>query len=220
MARKSVLMAMTVALPIAFLTTVGSGVAWAPTPPPPPVTFVGNISCNLQGTITITPAANNVNFGTYVVKFTGTNNHCVGLPTSSTGTTVTPLTQGGEHLKKSTDTFTFTFPQTSTTGGLLCTTLEHGGPIPTPISTTINWLGTSPITSTGVMFPNGGTIVPGVIELLNGGNAPGSSFAGTTDILLGYNLASVFAACATTAGLSTFPVNHLGGDNLMAGPAF
>jgi hypothetical protein len=65
----------------------------------------------------------------------------------------------------------------------------------------------------------GTTIVPGVLEWLNGPTT--GSFAGTTDILLGYNLASVFADCAAGGpGISSLPVTSLGGDNLMVGPAF
>jgi hypothetical protein len=129
----------------------------------------------------------------------------------------TPLIEGGEKLKSSTETFTFTVTGTGAVG-TLCHDLEYGGPIATPISFGINWIGTSPISGTQVSYPNGGTIYPGLIALLNG--TTGGSFAGTADILLGYNLANVFTACASTGGLSTSPVNHLGGDNLMVGPAF
>jgi hypothetical protein len=220
MSRKLFLAALAIALPVALLATIGSGAASGQSVrPATPVTFVGNISCNLQGTITITPAATNTNPGPWVVKFTGKNNKCVGLPyTNTAGTTVTtPLTQSGEKLKSSTETFTFTVTGTGALG-TLCHDLELGGPIATPITVAINWLGTSPITGTQVSYPNGGTIYPGLIALLNG--TTGGSFAGTADILLGYNLANVFTACASTAGLSTLPVNHLGGDNLMVGPAF
>ena len=56
--------------------------------PTTPVTFVGNISCNLQGTITISPGWEpKTNTGPWVVTFTGTKTGGVGLPyTSSTGT--------------------------------------------------------------------------------------------------------------------------------------
>ena len=220
MSRKLFLSALAIALPVALLATIGSGVASGQSiKPTTPVTFVGNISCNLQGTLTITPAATNTNTGPWTVAFTGKNNMCVGLPyTNSTGTTVTtPLIQGGEKLKKSTENFTFTVTGTGAVG-TLCHDLEGGGPIATPINFGINWIGTSPITGTQVSYPNGGTIVPGLIELLNG--TTGGSFAGTADILLGYNLAHVFTACASVGGLSTLPLNHLGGDNLMVGPAF
>lgn len=223
MIRRFAMVVTGIGLLAALWASAGSEAASANARPPvPPVTFVGNISCDLQGSITITPAAfNGIGSGTWTVTFVGKNNHCVGLPyVNSLGTTsTTPMTQGGERLTHSKDTFSFTVNGSGAVG-LLCNDFEYGGPIATPVTTTINWLGTSPITSTGVTFPNGGTIVPGVIELLNGTNALGSSFAGTTDILLGYNLATVFTACASTTGLSTLPVNHLGGDNLMVGPAF
>ncbi len=52
-------------------------------------------------------------------------------------------------------------------------------------------------------------------------NGPTSgSFAGTIDVLLGYNLVTVANDCALATGLTTLPMNHLGGDNLMVGPAF
>lgn len=217
MGRRLLLIGMVIALPIALLTTIGAGAAWAPTSS---VRFVGNLSCNLQGTITITPAATNTNTGPWTVAFNGTNNACVGLPyTTTSGTTAhTSLTQGGETLTGSTESFSVVVTGTGAVG-TLCHLLEFGGVIARPISFTINWTGTSPITATHVSYPNGGNIMPpGIIDLLNGTTT--GSFTGTADIALGYNLAHVFAACASVAGLSTLPVNHLGGDNLMVGPAF
>jgi hypothetical protein len=220
MVRKLLLAAMAVAIPTALLATVGSGAASSARPrPTTAITFVGNISCNLQGTITISPAATTANAGPWTVTFKGTNNKCVGLPytTAAGGTTTTPLTQGGEKLKGSTESFSY---QVTGAGalGTLCKDLEFGGPIATPISFGISWTGTSPITATRVAYPNGGTVYPGLIALVNGPTT--GSFAGTADVLLGYNLAKVFTGCASAAGLSSLPANHLGGDNLMVGPAF
>lgn len=218
MIRKPLVATTVIAVSIVLVDLIGSRPAWAP---PPPVTFVGNVSCNLQGTITITPAAFNASPGSWMVTFAGHNNACVGLPSGTGGvTTTTPLTQGGVHLTHSTDTFSFTaYGGSNSTSPTLCADLEHGGPLTaSAFTTTIHWLGSGPITPTGVSF-SGATAVPGIIELLNGTNTNGS-FAGTTDILLGYNLASVFTQCGSTLGLSHLPVNHLGGDNLMVGPAF
>jgi hypothetical protein len=212
------LVAMAVAAPLALLATMGSTVASAGSAGPAvadPATFTGNISCNLQGTATITPAATNTGKGPWTVTFTGKNNKCVGLGATS-------LTQGSpqETLTGSTDSFSFTFINPAGALGGLCLALETGGTIATPIVTTINWLGTSPITPTTVSYPNGGQILPGLILLKNGGVPATSSFAGTADIFLGYNLATVWTDCALATGLSTLKLKHLGGDNLLAGTSF
>jgi hypothetical protein len=209
-----------ITIPMALLATVGSGIASSARPrPTTAVTFVGNVSCNLQGTFTISPAATTSNAGPWTVTFKGTNNKCVGLPytTAAGGTTTTPLTQSGEKLKGSTESFSYVVTGAGALG-TLCRNLEFGGPIATPIGFGITWIGTSPITPTKVTYPNGGTVYPGLIALVNG--ATSGSFAGTADVLLGYNLATVFTDCASAAGLSSLPANHLGGDNLMVGPAF
>jgi len=219
MFRKAFLAPVAATVAIALLVTIGTDVASANSAKPAlsPVTFAGNISCNLQGKLSISPPATLTSAGPWTVTFTGTNNKCVGLGTTS-------LTQGGsaagggETLKSSKESFTFTIVNVTGALGTLCTDLETGGPIATPVNTTINWLGTSPITPSAVVFPNGGTFLPGLIQLVNG--PTGGSFAGTTDILLGYNLATVWTQCATATGLATLPVNHLGGDNLMVGTAF
>jgi len=225
MSKKLLFAALFALVPVAILVSVGSGVA-SGHPNNPPVTFTGAVSCNLQGTLSITPAAlQGSGSPSYTLMFKGTNNHCVGLPyqTASTGTwTTTPLVQGGETLKKSKESFTVTV---SLPGAVinLCNDLEFGGAslAVTPFAAAITWIGTSPITPTQVSFPAGSSLtipVPGVIALMNGTTA--GSFAGTVDISLGYNVAKVFAGCATAAGLSTLPINHLGGDNLLVGQGY
>jgi len=221
MSKKLMLGALSAVLPVAtFVVAIGVGSASGKVRPHSPVTFVGNLSCNLQGTLTVSPAAfNGVGSGPWTVTFTGKNNHCKGLPyTTSSGTTATtPLSQGGETLKKSTESFSYSVSGSGALG-LLCSDFEHGGPIATPIGFGITWLGTSPITGTQLNYPNGGTQYPGLIALING--SAGGSFTGTADVLLGYNLVTVNTDCASAAGLSTLAINHLGGDNLMVGPAF
>lgn len=205
----------------ALLVTIESAVAYSravKSSNSDPVTFTGNISCNLQGTATITPAATNTGSGPWTVSFTGANNKCVGLGSTS-------LTQGGpagpsETLKASKESFSFTFTNPAGALGGLCLALENGGAIATGITVTITWIGTSPITSTTVSYPNGGQILPGLILLQNGSVPATSSFGGTADIFLGYNLATVWTDCAKATGLASLPLNHLGGDNLMVGPAF
>lgn len=61
-------------------------------------------------------------------------------------------------------------------------------------------------------------ILPGLIMWVNGPTS--GTFAGTIDLFLGYNIITVAADCGLATGLSTLPVNSLGGDNLMVGPAF
>jgi hypothetical protein len=213
------LAAMVVVLPIAVLTTVGSGIASGSASQPvpaSPVTFVGNVSCNLVGKLTINPPVTDTSNAPETVTFNGKNSKCVGLPTA-VGTT--PMTQNGVKLKSSHESFVFSFIGTGGAGAL-CQSLKVGM-MPTPptvITMPINWTGTGPITQTLLNFPNGLLFYPGLAVLVNG-SATGS-FAGTSDVLLGYNLANVFTACASSTGLSSLPINQLGGDNLMVGPAF
>lgn len=224
MLRKFALMAMAVALPVALLTAVAPGVATAGKVHPSgigPVTFVGNVSCNLTGKITISPPVTNTSVGPYTITFTGTNKKCVGL-----GSTVLsqglPGTTAVVTLKKSTEAFSYmTVFNPNAIPGEFCNKLESGGTVSAPVPPfPINWFGMGgTITPSSVSFPLGLTIAPGVLQWLNGPTA--GSFAGTTDILLGYNLAAVFADCAPAGpGVTTFPVTDLGGDNLMVGPAF
>jgi len=226
MSRKVLLAAMAIAVPIALLIAIGSGVASGKTKalhdPPPPVAFTGNVSCNLQGKITISPAAFNGIGYTWTITFTGTNSACVGL----LGTILTQPNVAGapETLKKSIDSFSYTVSApASGPPGALCNDLEYGGSLPlSGFSGTITWLGTSPISPTTVSYPAGSsmTMLPGVIALMGGLTTATSSFPGTVDILLGYSVATVFTDCASTTGLSTLPVGHLGGDNLLVGSAF
>jgi hypothetical protein len=215
MIRKLVLAALAVTLPVAILTTVGSGVASAAFPP---VTFKGNISCNLSGTMTFSPAITSTSTGPYTVSFAGKNGGCVGLygtsltvTIASTGQTVT--------LKKSTDKFSFVVPAGSGAPGGLCNTLLGGGTTPPIGPFPITWIGSGgTIVPTTTNFPAGGNVVPGIMTWVGGTNVAGS-FPGTTDLYLGYNLATAIAGC-TGPGISTLAMNDLGGDNLMVGTAF
>jgi len=222
MIRKFVLVAMTVALPVALLTTVGSGVA-SSNPPHPlvigPVTFTGNVSCNLSGALTISPPATNTSTGPYTVTFTGKNKKCVGLY----GTILSqglPGTTALVTLKKSLESFSYVVPATPNAPGNLCNTFLSGGSAPPVLPPfPITWFGSGgTISPTIASFPLGGNILPGLMTWINGPTV--GSFAGTTDLFLGYNLVTVAAGCAVATGISTLPVNDLGGDNLMVGPAF
>ncbi len=219
MIRKLALVTMSIALPVALLTTVGRGIAsGTPQPAPfPAVTFAGNVSCNLQGALTITPPANTSSTGPYNVTFNGTNNKCAGLygtsltlSIASTGQIVT--------LKKSLESFSYTVPA-GPAPGAFCQSLLSGGPSPVVPPFPIHWFGSGgTIAPTIASFPVGGNVLPGLMTWVNG---PASgTFAGTIDVFLGYNLATVASDCALATGLTTLPVNHLGGDNLMVGPAF
>ncbi len=217
MVRKLVLAAMAVALPAALLTTVGSGVASAAFPP---VTFNGNVSCNLSGTMTISPAATSTSTGPYTVTFVGKNTKCVGLYGTSLTLSVASTGQTVK-LKKSTEKFSFTVPASPNAPGALCNTLLSGGTTP-PISPfPIGWLGSGgTLVPTTTEFPVGGNVVPGIMTWVNGTNLAGS-FPGTTDLYLGYNLATAIADCAATGpGVTTLAMNDVGGDNLMVGAAF
>jgi hypothetical protein len=168
MIRKFITSAALIALPIGFFATLGAGPAQAASP----VTFKGSISCGLTGTITFTPPlANTQTTATTTAKFKGTNKPCKGIDG-------TKLTQGGETLKSSKDSFSFTVPA-STSGS--CSALASGA-VP-PISLAITWVGTSPITATKVVFPAGTiSISNGVIEYLKGKST--GSFAGSGQMAL------------------------------------
>jgi hypothetical protein len=221
MIRKSVLVAMSVALPVALLVTVGRGIASGSSPRPaafPAVTFNGNVSCNLQGALTITPPATISSIGPYNVTFHGVNNKCVGLFGTSLTLSI-PATGQIVTLKKSIESFSYTVPASPNAPGALCQTLLSGGPSPVVPPFPINWFGSGGIISpTVASFPLGGNILPGLMTWVNG---PASgTFTGTIDIFLGYNIVTVASDCALASGLTTLPMNHLGGDNLMVGPAF
>jgi hypothetical protein len=203
-----------------LVTAIGSGSSSASVHPAlvGPVTFTGNIECNLQGTLTVSPPATNSNPGPYTVTFTGTNNHCSGLWGTSLAQSNPPGTVPGKAvLKRSTESFTYTVPQNTTND--LCFVLQYGGtqpPVTTPFP--INWMGVGTgIVPTATTLP-AGTEFPGIMQWING-TVLGGSFPGTTDIALGYSLSTAAAACAG-GGLSSIAMTDLGGHNLLVGTAF
>ncbi len=159
-----------------------------------PVTFVGNISCSLTGTMTFTPPI--PSSGTTGVKFKGKNNHCKGV-----GSPPASLTQGGETLKKSTDTFSTTLPAPNT-----CTALSSE--IAPSITMTIQWIGTSPIAPTVITFPPGTVVVGTHINIIyaipNDGVAAGS-FPGTAelDLQTALTTAQLLTDCSRPHGIKT-----------------
>jgi hypothetical protein len=216
MIRKLALVALAVTIPVALVTTVGSGDASAAFPP---VKFSGNVSCNLAGTVTISPPATSTSTGPYVVTFAGKNSKCVGLYGTSLTLSVASTGQTVK-LKKSTETFSFTVPASPNTPGALCNTLLGGGSLPPVNPFPINWAGSGgTIVPTTTHFPAGGSAAPGLLTWMNGPNLAGSSFAGTTDLFLGFNLVTAINDCSS-AGISSLPANDLAGDNLMVGSAF
>jgi len=211
MRRKLIMAAMAVMLPIGFLATIGTGVASAKGS----TTFDGNISCNLQGSVSVKPAITSTSVGPYTVKAKLTNNKCIGLAGTST-------TQNGETIISSTEALTFTVPVSSPpTAG--CSALLTGGAGSFTVpSITVKWKGTSKITST-VLGSSGVTITPGSpdsIISLGGSVTSGWSSPATYQISLGTNTAALAAACVSKKGLSKFTVDDNGGDNLEIGPAF
>jgi hypothetical protein len=208
------MVALAAILPIGFLATIGTGVAAAKGT----TTFDGNISCNLQGTVSIKPAINLTTPVTKPIKISAklTNNDCIGLDGTST-------TQNGETIVSSTETLKFTVePSTPPEPG--CDALVGSGP-PTAIpSSTIKWIGTSKITPT-VLGASTATITTGspnstlavTGNVTSGWSTPPTA---TYSITLGINTATVAADCASKKGLSKFTVNDLSGDNLEVGPAF
>lgn len=211
MRRKLIIAAMAVMLPFGFIATIGSGVAAAKGS----TTFDGNISCNLQGTISIKPAINLTTPVTSPVTVTAklTNNNCIGLDGTST-------TQGGETLISSTESLTYSVPPTSPpTPG--CDTLAGASTTSVP-SSTIKWKGSSKITST-VLGAATATInaSAGTITITGSVTSGWSGSGNTYSITLYYNSASLIAACGSKKGLSKFSVTAgPSGDNLEIGPAF
>jgi hypothetical protein len=181
------------ALPLGLIVTLGAASAQAAAP----VTFTGSISCSLVGTITFTPPLSNTQTSKpTTATFKGKNNHCK-------GTHGTSLTQKGETLKSSTDSYSFTLPA-NTSGS--CAPLATGTLPATTMAVT--WIGTSPITGSKLTFKPG-TFNPntGLAEYLTGTSA--GSFAGSARTALQastisegngttvpYSLANVEAACA------------------------
>jgi hypothetical protein len=204
---------MAIMLPLGFIATIGTGVAAAKG-----TTFDGNISCNLQGTVTVKPAINSTTPVTKPVKITAklTNNDCVGLDGTST-------TQNGETIISSTESLKFTTPPSNPpVPG--CNALIGGGPPTTIPSSTIKWKGTSAITST-VLGGSSAVITPGspnstisvTGNVTSGWSTPP---AATYSITLSVNTATLAADCASKKGLSKFTVSDNGGDNLEIGPNF
>ncbi|MGO8872879.1 MAG: hypothetical protein ACLQPH_16035 [Acidimicrobiales bacterium] len=204
---------MAVMLPIGFLATIGTGVAAAKGS----TTFDGNISCNLQGTVKLSPAINLTTPVTVPVKVTAklTNNDCIGLDGTST-------TQNGETIISSTETLSYSIPPSSPPEPG-CAALAGGGSEPIPAST-IKWKGTSKITPT-VLGASTATITTGspnstlavTGNVTSGWSTPPTA---TYSITLGINTAAVAAGCESKKGLKSFAVNDLSGDNLEIGPAF
>jgi len=213
MRRKLIMVALAAMLPIGFMATIGSGVAAAKGT----TTFDGNISCNLQGTVKLSPAINLTTPVTVPVKVTAklTNDDCIGLDGTST-------TQNGETIISSTESLSYTIPPSSPPKPG-CVALASGGSEPIPAST-IKWKGTSKITST-VLGASTATITtgsPNSVLAVTGNVTSGWSTppTATYSISLGINTATVAAGCDSKKGLSKFAVNDLGGDNLEIGPAF
>jgi hypothetical protein len=224
MVRKFLTGAAIMALPLGFFATLGMGSAQAASP----VTFKGSISCGLTGTITFKPPLSNSNTTKpTTATFKGKNNHCKGIKGTS-------LTQGGETLKSSKDSFSFSIPANS---GGSCSSLASGT-VP-PVTTTVKWIGTSPITSTKIKFPAGTiNVSTGVITYLKGKST--GSFAGSaqtalqaTKITLGngtvetFSVANALAACGASgiAGLTLSQPNpetkpFSKNDNMEIGKAF
>jgi len=201
------LLGLVVMLPFGLLALAGSGVAAAGGS----TTFDGNISCNLQGTVKVSPAITPTSVGPYKATVKMTNNDCIGLDGTST-------TQNGETIISSTESVKFTVPSTGAAG---CSTLLSGGTIAIP-AITVKWKGTSKITTTvlgassaviGVGSPNSTLSVTGAVT-------SGWSSPATYQISLGIDTATLAAACTSKKGVKSFAVNDLSGDNLEIGPAF
>jgi hypothetical protein len=212
------------ALPIGFFATLGA----EPVQAASPVTFTGSISCSLVGTATFKPPLSNSQTSkSTTATFKGTNNHCKGVDG-------TKLTQGGETLKASKDSFSFTIPASA---GGSCSSLASGTVPATTLAVT--WTGTSPITASKVAFPAGTiSITNGVIEYMKGKST--GSFAGTGRMALqatkisepngttvAFSVSAAAAACAgpgisdlTLAQPNPEPKPFSKNDNLEVGKAF
>jgi hypothetical protein len=217
MLRKLLIGTATAALPIGLLVTVGAPSAQAIAVP---VTFTGNISCSLTGKMTFVPPLTNGGTSPTTVTFTGKNKLCKGV-----GIPPTSLKQGGAKLKKSKEAYSFTLPANN------CTALLGG--IAPPISMTVNWLGTSPITPTVITFPQGITSSSGghtsiIYAIPNDGVATGS-FAGTAemDLEILQTDAQLLSECShkgikslTLIQPKPEPPPFAKNDNLEVGPLF
>ena len=126
MLRKLIVAAIAVMLPVALLTTITSGVASAAFPP---VTFTGNISCNLTGTMTISPAATSTSTGPYTVTFVGKNPECFGLYGTSLTVSIASTGQTVK-LKRTRTRSTSSSPRAPAHPGACATPCSEGGPPP------------------------------------------------------------------------------------------
>ena len=201
---------MAVLLPMGFIATIGAGVAAAKGAQE----IDGNISCNLQGTITLKPAINLTTTVTVPIKVTAklTNDDCVGVD----GTTTTPFISS----LTSKESLKYSIPPSSppTTG---CGSLASGGSEPVPASK-IAWKGTGgKIDDTGLAASTA-TIdaSAGTISIMGSVTSGWSESPATYSITLYVNEATVLAGCESKKGLSKFSVTDGSGDNLEIGPAF
>ena len=161
--------ALVVALPIGLLAIIGAGSAQAASA----VTFKGSISCSLTGTVTFSPELSNSNTTqATTATFKGKNKDCSGVDG-------TKLTQKGETLTKSKESFSFTLPANAngSCAGLV------SGVAPAISSSTIKWKGTSAITPSTVSFP-AGTINPSTGVIIYMGGTSTGSFAGSAQVAL------------------------------------
>lgn len=222
---RAIMIAIAIVIPI---TTIGVFAAGGMASAASPVTFKGNISCSLTGTVTFsTPLKLGVSQPAIRATFKGKNVDCTGIKG-------TKLTQGGETLKSSTEDFTFTIAANKAGGCDGLATMTS----PPITGATVNWVGTSPITATKLSF-KAGTITSAGLITYGSGTATGS-FAGTAKVqlqsseiselgttkLIPYTAANAAAACKKPGisditfvqpkPSSTYPKN----DNEEIGPLF
>jgi hypothetical protein len=178
------------------LTTMGvfaatGGLASAASPPP--VTFKGSISCSLTGTVTFSTPLTLKSQAAIKATFKGKNVDCTGVGHTS-------LTQDKETLKSSTENFSFTIPANKKGG---CDGLATGVS-PAITGAVVDWIGTSPITPTGLKF-SAGTITTAGLITYGSGTSTGS-FAGTAKVQL---QSSELSQVGTTALLPYTEANAL-----------
>lgn len=175
------------ALTIGGLALVGPSAAATK---PPPVTFTGETTCNVAGSMTFSPPLTLSGGSAATVTFSATLSHC------------SNAAQGG---------VTMTGGRVSAVTGSLasnsCTALLNG-PVPTLASGSVDWLPTSRIApSTGVTLgaASGSVTSSNHVEgTFSGGSVGGGSFAGSTtsaSITTTNTVTQLGAHCS--AGLST-----------------
>lgn len=223
MARKLFTLAALATVPVGVLVALGTG----PVQAAAPVVFKGNISCSVVGTATFKPELSNKQTKAPTTgTFKGTNNDCKGLDG-------TKLTQGGETLTGSTDSFSVTLPANSSGS---CADLETG--TAPAITVTVDWTGSSPIAPSTLAFSAGTASTSGMLEYTKGKST--GSFAGTAMVILQiksislsgggtlpWSVANFEKACAGK-GIADFkfiepkkPPKPFGPkDNLLVGPKF